>query len=66
MSLLKVSEFTEEEARAYIEKIRWPNGPVCPHCEHDKAYEMNGKAHAKPVKRVNAVELKGAIREHES
>ena len=45
MSLLRVAEFTEEEARAYIEKIRWPNGPVCPHCEHEKAYELNGKAH---------------------
>lgn len=25
--------FTDEgEARAYFEAIRWPNGPVCPHC----------------------------------
>jgi transposase-like protein len=23
---------TEESARQYIEKHRWPNGPVCPHC----------------------------------
>ena len=23
---------TEEAARAYFERIRWPNGPVCPHC----------------------------------
>jgi transposase-like protein len=23
---------TEEAARAYFEKLRWPNGPVCPHC----------------------------------
>lgn len=22
----------EEKAREHIEKIRWPNGPVCPHC----------------------------------
>ena len=23
---------TEEAARDYIEALRWPNGPVCPHC----------------------------------
>lgn len=23
---------TEEAARAYFERKRWPNGPVCPHC----------------------------------
>ena len=23
---------TEEKAREYIEHMRWPNGPVCPHC----------------------------------
>ncbi len=23
---------TEEEAPSYFERIRWPNGPVCPHC----------------------------------
>lgn len=31
--------FTDEnEARLYLEKIRWPNGPVCPHCENDKEH----------------------------
>ena len=23
---------TDEKARAYLEAIRWPNGPACPHC----------------------------------
>ena len=23
---------SEEDARAYFENMRWPNGPVCPHC----------------------------------
>ena len=22
----------EDAARTHIESIRWPNGPVCPHC----------------------------------
>lgn len=30
---------TDEEARAYFERVRWPNGPVCPHCgSRDKIY----------------------------
>ena len=32
---------TEESARAYFEKMRWPNGPVCPHCgSTDKNYAL--------------------------
>jgi len=45
MSLLKFAEMTEDEARQFIEQVRWPNGPECPHCGHDKAYELNGEAH---------------------
>ncbi len=30
---------TEEAARAYFERIRWPNGPVCSHCgSSEKVY----------------------------
>lgn len=35
-----------DAARAYLESLRWPNGPVCPHCgvegEH---YALNGASH---------------------
>lgn len=35
-----------DKAREYLEALRWPNGPVCPHCgvqgEH---YVLNGTAH---------------------
>lgn len=32
---------TEAAARAYFEKMRWPNGPVCPHCGGaDKNYPL--------------------------
>jgi transposase-like protein len=27
---------TEERAIAYFEAIRWPDGPVCPHCDNSK------------------------------
>ena len=33
-------------AREYLESIRWPNGPVCPHCGAcDRIGKLNGKAH---------------------
>lgn len=28
----ELPNFTEDEARAYFESQRWPNGPVCGHC----------------------------------
>ena len=44
MSFLAIAEMTESQARANIERIRWPDGPVCPHCENaDKIYALNGK-----------------------
>ena len=27
----------EDKARAYFEEIRWPNGPICPHCGNAEA-----------------------------
>ena len=32
LTLNQVSVLTEEEARETLERIRWPNGPVCPDC----------------------------------
>jgi transposase-like protein len=39
--------FTDErKAREFIEATRWPNGPVCPHCDcTDKVYRLNGESH---------------------
>lgn len=36
----------ETKARAYFESIRWPNGPVCPHCTGtERVYRLEGKSH---------------------
>ena len=34
-----------DEAKAYelLEELRWPDGPECPHCGHDKAYFLTPK-----------------------
>jgi transposase-like protein len=39
--------FTDEtKAREYLEAIRWPQGPVCPHCGScDGAYRLDGAKH---------------------
>lgn len=36
-----------ESAREYLESVRWPNGPVCPHCGSVSKghYALEGKAH---------------------
>ncbi len=34
---------TDDAAREYLELIRWPNGPVCPHCgnaDPDRVYDI--------------------------
>jgi transposase-like protein len=45
MNLNQVSKLTEEEARVAFERIRWPHGPVCPHCGSVEATRLEGKAH---------------------
>jgi transposase-like protein len=36
----------EEAARTYLEGIRWPKGPVCPHCGGvERNSRLQGKAH---------------------
>jgi len=45
VNLLKTGKMTEKQARRYLEKVRWPNGPVCPHCGNGKkAYTLKGKS----------------------
>ena len=29
-----------EKAREHLEKIHWPHGPICPHCENNRAETM--------------------------
>ncbi|HYL34199.1 MAG TPA: IS1595 family transposase [Stellaceae bacterium] len=36
----------EEQAREALEAVRWPNGPVCPHCGAvDRQAKVDGKKH---------------------
>jgi transposase-like protein len=45
MNLSTISKLTEEQARETFERIRWPQGPVCPHCGSVEATKLEGMAH---------------------
>jgi transposase-like protein len=46
MILSDISKLSENEARATLERIRWPDGPVCAHCgATDRITKFEGKAH---------------------
>src|ERR1035438_2225394 len=37
----------EDAARDFLESRLWPNGPVCPHCNHSEAYTLTAKPGSK-------------------
>lgn len=47
MTALTAPHFHDETAaREYLEAIRWPNGPVCPHCGVEGGhYALKGQSH---------------------
>lgn len=44
MDFQAISKMSEDEARAAFERIRWPNGPICPHCGSVESVELGWKA----------------------
>jgi transposase-like protein len=44
---------TDEAARQYLENVRWPNGPVCPHCSNADQAKIYAIA-PNPAKKVRA------------
>jgi transposase-like protein len=53
MNLAELSAVVSDEAKAFemIESLRWPDGPVCPHCEAtDRIYRLEG-VRSKPSKK---------------
>ena len=55
LTLMKIMErfSTEEAARKYFENIRWPNGPICPHCGNADQTRIY-KIAANPKKKIRA------------
>lgn len=46
-AILNQPQFQDaNKAREYLEGLRWPNGPICPHCgSAEQHYKLEGKAH---------------------
>ena len=44
MAAIDVARLTEDEARTILEAIRWPDGPVCPHCGSKTATRIQAKS----------------------
>jgi transposase-like protein len=53
-TVIELARMTEDEARAYLEGLLWPKGPVCPHCGSMEALRLNGKAHRPGVLKCKA------------
>ena len=46
MTNLTAPQFTDEtKSREYLENLRWPEGPFCPHCGSLDATRLEGKKH---------------------
>ena len=41
----QVANLTEDQARDYFEKLRWPHGPGCVHCGSVNVYRVGGSNH---------------------
>jgi transposase-like protein len=45
----------DDSARAYLEGVHWPDGPVCPRCgERDRVTHLHGGKHRPGVVQCNA------------
>jgi hypothetical protein len=44
MAAIDVGRLTEQEARTILESIRWPTGPVCPHCGGSAVTRLQAKS----------------------
>ena len=44
-NIKKIAQFkAKEAARSWLESVRWPNGPICPHCGADATRVVGGDA----------------------
>ena len=50
-NFLDIAKLDADQARDYLEKLRWPTGAVCPHCGSIEAYSLKPKNDSKrPVR----------------
>jgi len=44
MAAIDVARLSEDEARTMLEQVRWPEGPVCPHCGENEITRIKAKS----------------------
>jgi len=44
MAAIDVGRLSEEETRSILEGIRWPDGPICPHCKSKAVTRLQPKS----------------------
>lgn len=44
MKFTEAAELSEDQARKYLEELRWPDGPKCAHCKSANVTRLEGKA----------------------
>ena len=55
---LPASAKDEESARQFLEEMRWPNGPICPHCKCASFYRLTPKESSKRPSRKGLLKCK--------
>ncbi len=51
-SFTDIARLNPEQARKHLESLRWPKGPICPHCGSITIYTLKPKADSKhPVRK---------------
>ena len=63
LTFTQIQRLTESEARAHLEAIRWPNGPVCPRCSRTNVVPVGGKAARPGVYRCRECRNRGEKRD---
>jgi transposase-like protein len=47
----------DDKAREYLESVRWPDGPICPHCGTDGGWPIETKDHVRKNGRIQKARL---------
>lgn len=65
MNLAQIAQHfnSEDAARSFMERLRWPDGPVCPHCGSREAYRLTPKAESKRPVRAGVLKCKACRRQ---
>ena len=53
----------EDAARELLESLRWPDGPVCPHCKAKEVYRLTPKADSKRPARKGLLKCKACCKQ---